>query len=42
MTIHVPRPLAIVLGVLLGGGILLLFVQELPDLIRYMKQVEGL
>jgi Family of unknown function (DUF6893) len=42
MTIHVPKPLAIVLGGVLGAGLLVLFAQELPDLIRYLKQVEGL
>lgn len=42
MTIYIPRPLAIVLAVVFGAGALALFVQELPDLIRYIKQVEGL
>jgi hypothetical protein len=42
MTIHIPRPLAIVLLLVFGGGALTLFAQEMPDLIRYLKQVEGL
>ncbi|HZU39473.1 MAG TPA: hypothetical protein VE992_00395 [Solirubrobacteraceae bacterium] len=42
MTIHIPRPLLIVLAVVFGGGALALFLQELPDLVRYLKQVEGL
>lgn len=42
MTITIPKPLAIVLAVVFGGGGLALFLQELPDLIRYLKQVEGL
>jgi hypothetical protein len=42
MTIKIPKPLAIVLIVAFGGGALALFAQELPDLIRYLKQVEGL
>lgn len=42
MTIYIPKPVLILLGLVLGGGVLALFVQELPDLIRYIKQVEGL
>lgn len=42
MTIHVPKSLAIVLAAIFGGGVLALFAQELPDLIRYLKQIEGL
>jgi hypothetical protein len=42
MTIHIPKPVAIGLAVLIGGGTLALLASELPDLIRYMKQVEGL
>jgi hypothetical protein len=42
MTIYIPKPLAILLLVVLGGGAVAFFVQEMPDLIRYLKQVEGL
>jgi hypothetical protein len=42
MTIHIPKPLAIVLVTLLLGGLLALFLGELPDLIRYLKQEEGM
>jgi hypothetical protein len=42
MTIHIPKPLAFLLWIAFGGGAVFLFVQELPDLIRYIKQVEGL
>lgn len=42
MTIHIPKPVAIVLMVVFGGGLLAFFLQEMPDLIRYLKQVEGL
>jgi hypothetical protein len=42
MTIHIPKPVAFVLAVMFGAGALALFLQELPDLIRYLKQVEGL
>lgn len=42
MTIHIPKPVAILLLVVFGGGGLALLIQELPDLIRYLKQVEGL
>jgi hypothetical protein len=42
MTIHIPKPLAIVLLVVFGGGLLALLAQEVPDMIRYIKQVEGL
>jgi hypothetical protein len=42
VTIYIPKPVAILLLVLFGGGALTLFLQELPDLIRYLKQVEGL
>ena len=42
MTIYIPKPVAIVLLLIFGGGALALIVQEIPDLIRYLKQVEGL
>lgn len=42
MTIHIPRPLAILLGIVFVGGPIALFIQELPDLWRYLKQEEGL
>jgi hypothetical protein len=42
MTIHIPKPVAIALLVIFGGGALVFIVQEIPDLIRYLKQVEGL
>jgi hypothetical protein len=42
MTIHIPKPVAIALAVLFGAAALALFMQEMPDLIRYLKQVEGL
>ncbi len=42
MTIHIPKPLAIAFLVVFGGGALALFLQELPDLVRYLKQEEGL
>lgn len=41
MTIHIPKPIAIVLGVVLGGGLLRFILQETPDMMRYLKQVEG-
>jgi hypothetical protein len=42
MTIYIPKPLAILLLLVLGGGLLGFAAQEMPDLIRYLKQVEGL
>lgn len=42
MTIHIPKPIAILLVLVLGGGAVALLVSEFPDLIRYLKQVEGL
>jgi hypothetical protein len=42
MTIYIPKPVAVVLLLVFGGGLLALLVSELPDLIRYLKQVEGL
>ena len=42
MTITIPKPLAIALLVLIGAGALAMFIQELPDITRYFKQVEGL
>ena len=41
MTIHIPKPIAIVLGVILGGGLVGFILQEMPDMVRYVKQVEG-
>jgi hypothetical protein len=42
MTIYIPKPVVMLLAFVLGAGVLALFLQELPDLIRYLKQVEGL
>jgi hypothetical protein len=42
MTIYIPKPLAILLLLVFGGGVLALVAQEMPDLIRYLKQVEGM
>jgi hypothetical protein len=37
MTIHVPRPVAITLGALLGAGLLMVLRDEGPALVRYAK-----
>lgn len=37
MTIHIPKPIAITLGVLFGGAIIAFILEELPDGIRYAK-----
>ncbi|MFP5363870.1 MAG: hypothetical protein ACLGI5_14190 [Thermoleophilia bacterium] len=37
MTIHVPKPLAIALGVLLGGVLLMALRDEGPAMWRYAK-----
>ena len=42
MTIHIPKPLALLLLVVFVGAPLAFLAQEIPDLIRYLKQEEGL
>lgn len=37
MTIHIPRPLAIALGVVFGAAFVALILEEAPDFIRYAK-----
>lgn len=37
MTITIPKPLALALAVVFGGGLLWLIAEELPDLYRYSK-----
>ena len=37
MTITIPRPLALLLLVVFGGGLLAILVKEAPDLWRYAK-----
>jgi hypothetical protein len=42
MTIHIPKAVVTLMALVFAGGAVALFLQELPDLIRYLKQVEGL
>ncbi len=41
MTIHVPRPIAIALLVLVGGGAVAMIVPQIPDIWKYIRQ-EGM
>ena len=37
MTVTIPKPLVILFGLIVGGGLLAALVREAPDLTRYAK-----